>query len=161
QQSGVYETTITHPGPFRGYLLEQLLPLSAEYRAEIEVGTSTQEIPYPYVLEPTEKIARVGVTASELAPHFPTPHLSTVRDEVADGHWESRVGEPRPVALYDGARVDFSLRRLVHYTGSDWRHVQRWILLTNYHRYIDKFVRWGLEQLSARGPYVRLVLPGN
>src|SRR5262249_8478392 len=31
QQSGVYETTITHPGPFRGYLLEQLVPLSAEY----------------------------------------------------------------------------------------------------------------------------------
>jgi AMP nucleosidase len=161
QQSGVYETTITHPGPFRGYLLEQLLPLSAEYRAEIEVGTSTQEIPYPYVLEPTEKIARVGVTASELAQHFPTPHLSTVGDEVADGQWECEVGEPRPLALFDGARVDFSLRRLVHYTGSDWRHVQRWILLTNYHRYIDKFVRWGLEQLSARGPYVRLVLPGN
>jgi AMP nucleosidase len=64
--------------------------------------------------------------------------------------------------LFDAARVDFSLRRLVHYTGSDWRHVQRWILLTNYHRYIDQFVTWGREQLRASGgPFDRLVMPDN
>ena len=33
QRPGVYETTITHPGPFRGYLLEQLEPLVREYEA--------------------------------------------------------------------------------------------------------------------------------
>jgi AMP nucleosidase len=52
--------------------------------------------------------------------------------------------------LFDAARVDFSLRRLVHYTGSDWRHVQPWILLTNYHRYVDQFISHGLEQLRQR-----------
>src|SRR5262249_57762925 len=30
QRPGVFETTITHPGPFRGYLLEQLEPLVRE-----------------------------------------------------------------------------------------------------------------------------------
>jgi AMP nucleosidase len=161
QRPGTYATTVTHPRHFRSYLLEQLAPLVSEYGAEIEVGVSTQEIPYPYTLERIEEIARRGVTASELARHFPTPRLSLVGDEVADGQWEVAEGEPRPLALFDAVRVDYSLRRLVHYTGSDWRHAQNWILLTNYHRYVDQFVRWGLECLSRPGPYERMVLPGG
>ena len=58
-----------------------------------------------------------------------------------------------PLALFDAARVDFSLRRLVHYTGSDWRHVQPWILLTNYHRYVDQFIVHGLDQLRRRSAF--------
>jgi len=161
QNAGVYETTITHPGPFRSYLLEQLTPLVEEYGAEISVGVSTQEIPYPYVLERAEEIASASVSTDELARYFPTPHLSALGDEIVDGLWEHRPGEPRPLTLFDASRIDFSLRRLVHYTGSDWRHVQRWILLTNYHRYVDQFVRWGREQLMIPSPYERLVLPGN
>jgi len=162
QRPGVFETTITHPGPFRGYLLEQLEPLVSEYQAEIEVGTSAQEIPYPYVLERTRELARAGITAGELARHFSTPQLASVGDEIADGQWEYKEGAPRPLALFDAARVDFSLRRLVHYTGCDWRHVQRWILLTNYHRYIDQFVQWGREQLrQPDAAFDRLVLPDD
>ncbi len=161
QHVGNYETTITHPKHFRSYLKEQLEPIVTDYGARLEVDRSTQEIPYPYVLERTEELARTGVTAGELARHFPTPHLSEVGDEIADGQWDLREGEPRPLALFDGARVDFSLRRLVHYTGTDWRHAQRWILLTNYQRYIDKFVRWGVERLAETNAFERLVLPGN
>ena len=189
QRPGVYETTITHPGPFRSYLLEQLTPLVADYGAHIEVDRSRQPIPYPYVLERTAELARAGVTSGELARHFATPQLSAVGDEIADGEWLLKEGAPRPLALFDAARVDFSLRRLVHYTGTDWRHVQRWILLTNYQRYIEKFVRWGLgelglapdaggqpkapggdapvaggqpkEQGSGQKRFDRLVLPGN
>lgn len=161
QRAGVYETTITHPRAFRSYLLEQLEPLVADYGATIEVAISDQELPYPYVLERTEELARAGVTSAELARHFPTPHLSVVGDEIADGDYELVDGEPRPLALFDAARVDYSLRRLVHYTGSDWRHVQRWILLTNYHRYVDQFVRWGLAELRAGRAQQTLILPGN
>ena len=161
QRPGVYATTVTHPHHFRRYLLEQLEPLVAEYGAEITVEVSGQEIPYPYVLERVDDIARTGVTASELARHFPTPLLSLVGDEVADGQWEVPEGEPRPLSLFDAVRVDYSLRRLVHYTGSDWRNVQQWILLTNYHRYVDQFVRWGLARLAEDGPYERMVLPGG
>ncbi|MGA7329501.1 MAG: AMP nucleosidase [Rhodomicrobium sp.] len=161
QRPGMYETTITHPGPFRSYLLEQLDPLVSEYGVEIEVEASSQEIPYPYVVERAEEITRANVTASELARHFPTPRLSAVGDEVADGLFERKEGEPHPLALFDAARTDFSLRRLIHYTGSDWRHVQRWILLTNYHRYVDQFVHWGREQLKRKGAFDQLVLPGD
>jgi len=39
--------------------------------------------------------------------------------------------------------------------------MQKWVLLTNYHRYVDQFVRWGLEQLRADEDVAKLVLPGN
>ena len=71
QRPGVYATTVTHPRHFRRYLLEQLEPLVAEYGAEIAVDVSSQEIPYPYVLERVDDIGRTGVTASELAAPFP------------------------------------------------------------------------------------------
>ena len=161
QRFGVYETTITHPSAFRGYLMEQLEPLVAEYGAEIDVATSDQEIPYPYVLERAEELSRAGVTPGELARHFPTPNLAAVGDEIADGLVDLDNGRALPLALFDAARVDYSLRRLVHYTGSDWRHVQRWVLLTNYHRYIDQFVRIGLARLRETGPWERMILPGN
>src|SRR5208337_1235253 len=111
QHPGIYETTVTHPRAFRGYLLEQLEPLVSEYGAEIETGVSAQEIPYPYVIERAEEIASANVSANELARHFPTPRLSAVGDEVADGLWHRREGEPYPLALFDAVRTDFSLRR--------------------------------------------------
>jgi AMP nucleosidase len=158
---GAYATTVTHPAAFRDYLLEQLRPLADEYRATISVGASPLEIPYPYVFERGDEFGRGGVTAVELARFFPTPELSAVGDEVADGLWEQRAGEPRPLALFDAVRVDFSLRRFVHYTGTEWQSAQHWILLTNYHRYVDQFIAWGLKQLQEDGPYDRLVLPGG
>jgi len=161
QHAGVYETTITHPGAFRGYLLEQLEPMVAEYGAGLEVAVSRQEIPYPYVIERIDALARSGVSAADLARHFPTPELAEVGDEIADGEFVLRPGEPRPLALFDAARVDYSLRRLVHYTGSDWRHIQRWVLLTNYHRYVDQFVRIARAELGRPGGPDRLILPGD
>jgi AMP nucleosidase len=39
--------------------------------------------------------------------------------------------------------------------------VQPWILLTNYHRYVDQFVRLATAQLAPGGRFAKLVLPGN
>ena len=163
QGPGVYATTITQPDRFGPYLLDQLRPLVRDYGATIEVGASAQEIPYPYVVEPGADLARSGKTSADLARHFPTPLLSAVGDEIADGLYDvSGTDEIRPLALFDAVRIDFSLRRLVHYTGSDWRAIQPWILLTNYHRYVDQFVRFGLQKLaSGEGGFDRLILPGG
>ncbi|MGD9669743.1 MAG: AMP nucleosidase [Hyphomicrobiaceae bacterium] len=161
QRPGVYETTITHPDFFRSYLLEQLDPLSREYGAQIEVSTSRQEIPFPYVIESTAAIAKAGVSAGDLARYFPTPNLAAVGDEIADGLVQLDGNGPDPLALFDAARTDYSLRRLVHYTGSDWRHTQRWVLLTNYHRYVDQFIGYSRGHLLNGGAFERLVMPGN
>ena len=63
---------------------------------------------------------------------------------------------PRPLALFDAPRVDFSLARLRHYTGTPPGHVQDYILFTNYHRYVDEFVHWAIEQLDKGGRYTML-----
>jgi AMP nucleosidase len=158
---GGYTTTVTQPEAFRAYLIEQLHPLMAEFDAKVEVGLSAQEIPYPYVFERGDELGRGGVSAADLALHFPIPLLSEVGDEIADGLWDYDEQRPRPLALFDAVRVDFSLRRLVHYTGTDWRAVQPWILLTNYHRYVDQFIRRGVQALRHDKTYDRLVLPGG
>ena len=132
-----------------------------EFHAHVEVGLSGQEIPYPYVFERGDELGRGGASAADLALHFPIPLLSEVGDEIADGLWDYDEERPRPLALFDAVRVDFSLRRLVHYTGTDWRAVQPWILLTNYHRYVDQFIRRGVKALRADATYEKLVLPGG
>jgi AMP nucleosidase len=53
-----------------------------------------------------------------------------------------------PLALFDGLRTDYSLARLRHYTGTPVESCQSWILFTNYHRYVDEFVRWACAQLA-------------
>jgi AMP nucleosidase len=162
QVPGAYATTITQPAAFRRYLLEQLHPLVAEYGATISVRPSAQEMPYPYALAGGDELFQGEVSPGELARHFPTPMLSAVGDEIADGLFETPPGEPLPLALFDAVRVDYSLRRLVHYTGTDWRDVQPWILLTNYQRYVEQFVRLGLAEIARPdGVHDRLVLPGG
>ncbi len=56
--SGCYSTTVTRPALFRPYLLEQLTLLCQDYGAQIEVGLSAHEIPYPYVIDGSEPDAR-------------------------------------------------------------------------------------------------------
>lgn len=160
QRPGAYATSVTFPAEFARYLKEQLTPLVEEYGARISVSDDGPEIPYPYVFEQGEELGRGAVTAAELARHFPVPLLSQVGDEIADGVFETDEAA-LPLSLFDAVRVDYSLRRLVHYTGSDWRHVQPWLLLTNYHRYVDQFVRFGLTKLREDNRFTRLVLPGN
>ena len=159
---GAYATTVTQPGFFRPYLLEQLRPLVTEYGASLRVRASDQEMPWPYVLDRGDELSPGDVSPALLARHFPTPLLSAVGDEVVDGLWNAEEGQALPLALFDAVRVDYSLRRLLHYTGTHWRDIQPWILLTNYQRYIDQFVSRGLEELAKPGsPYDRLIAPGG
>ena len=161
QVPGTYRATVTQPLAFRGYLLDQLRPLMEDFSVTVEVGFSQQNIPYPYVVDQGDELAGSGITAAQLARVFPSTDLSAATDNIADGLYDWDRAEIFPLALFDAARVDFSLRRLVHYTGSDWRHVQPWILLTNYHRYVDQFILHGLEQLRSDPRFIRMVLPGN
>ena len=158
---GSYSTTVTRPAMFRDYLVGQLALLIKDFGVELEVGRSMQEIPFPYVLDGGD-IAMADVSAAEIARWFPTTELAHIGDELADGLWDSALDDDRPLALFDGLRTDFSLARLKHYTGAPAEHVQQYILFTNYHRYVDEFVRWGCEQLKEPGTaYTALSAPGN
>lgn len=160
--TGVYTTTLTHPMEFAPYLREQLIPLLNEYGATIEIGISDQEIPYAYVIDGQNELGVGDVPPDELARHFPTPSLNTVGDEIVDGLWNIGPENTRPLALYDALRTDYSLKRLLHYSGTNWQDFQPWILFTNYARYVDEFVRWATEEIKKPNtPYYKLVCSGG
>ncbi|HWK34661.1 AMP nucleosidase [Sphingomonas sp.] len=146
---GEYFISVTKPAMFADYLEEQLTLLIEDYDVEVRAVAGRQEIPFPYVLDPGHALSLDEVSALELARHFPATELAHIGDEIADGLWVS-ADHSRPLALFDGLRTDFSLARLRHYTGTPPEHVQRYILFTNYHRYVDEFVRWGASQLGPR-----------
>jgi AMP nucleosidase len=159
---GRYAISIARPRLFREYLIEQLGFLVRDYQVSVSVGRSASEIPYPYVLDGTEDLRLDGAQASDLGRWFPTTELAHIGDEIADGAWDHRLHDARPLALFDGPRVDFSLARLRHYTGTPPEHVQRYLLFTNYVRYVDEFVRWAIEELAREGsPYEALSAAGG
>src|SRR5690348_10624114 len=136
-QPGIYATSIARPDLFRDYLVDQLEHLDRDYDVIISVGRSASEIPYAYVIENSGiEVGNVGT--AELSRFFPSNELVHIGDEVADGTWLSNG--PRPLALFDGPRTDFSLARLRHYTGTRPEHFQHFVLFTNYTRYVDEFV---------------------
>ena len=159
---GSYAVTVTRPDLYRDYLTEQISLLMTDFEVTVSVGRSTQEIPFPYVLDGAVDIAMADVGSADIARHFPATELAFIGDEIADGAFVPALEEPRPLALFDGLRVDFSLARLRHYTGTPVEHFQSYILFTNYHRYVDEFVRWGCQELVREGsPYTGLSCAGG
>ena len=153
-QPGDYAVSITQPALFREYIVEQLDYLVEDFGATVTVGRSTDEIPYPYVLDADIDLS--NAEAVEIARVFPSTELRHIGDEIADGIAELAPGKSRPLALFDAARVDFSLARLRHYTGTPPAHHQRYVLFTNYHRYMDEFVHWAVGELNTDKGYTML-----
>ncbi len=152
---GEYRTSVTRPAMFADYLTEQLTLLMEDYDIEVEAVAGRQEIPFPYVIDPGHEMSLDEVSAVELARHFPATELAHIGDEVSDGLW-TQGDAAQPLALFDALRTDFSLARLRHYTGTPPEHVQRFVLFTNYHRYVDEFVRWACAQLGKDDRYTAL-----
>ena len=160
--SGVYTTTVTRPELFQAYLTEQLALLLADFDVGIEVFRSDREIPFQYVLDGSVDFNSTDITAAEIGQFFPATDLAMIGDEIADGLWAPAQDGARPLMLFDGPRTDFSLARLTHYTGSPVTDVQSYVLFTNYHRYVDEFVRWGAAQLrDPATAYQTLTCPGG
>jgi AMP nucleosidase len=146
---GVFATTVTRPGLFADYIAEQLEILAEDYNIQVSVGPSSQEIPFPYVIDASADLG--AVRAQDLARHFPSTELAAIGDELADGIELGQPSETEPLALFDALRTDFSLARLAHYTGTAIEHFQKFILFTNYHRYVDEFVDWAGSQIGQNG----------
>ncbi|WP_373474928.1 AMP nucleosidase [Sphingorhabdus sp.] len=155
EKVGTYRTSFTKPEMFADYVGEQLDLLTEQYEVEISVGRSSQEIPFPYVLDGSADLELGSTSPSELARYFPTTELADIGDEIADGLLRIKGNDNSPLALFDALRTDFSLARLRHYTGAPAEHVQNYILFTNYHRYVDEFVSWACTQVG-NGRYTAL-----
>jgi AMP nucleosidase len=159
-QAGVYTTSVARPELFREYLVEQLEHLNRDYDINVSVGHSASEIPYAYVIE-NSGIHVGDIGTAELSSFFPSNELVHLGDEIADGVWVSGPDEPRPLALFDGPRTDFSLARLRHYTGTPPEHFQQFVLFTNYVRYVDEFVGVAIDALRRKDSrFTALSVPG-
>ncbi len=161
---GRFETTLTRPDLFGDYYLEQFRLLVQNHGVELEVGTSTQPIPVHFAFSENDHME------GEMAPErralmrdvFDLPDLTAMDDGIANGTYEPRPGEAQPLALFTAPRVDYSLHRLRHYTGTVPEWFQNFVLFTNYQFYIDEFVRLGHAAMADPfSEYVAFVEPGN
>lgn len=152
-------STVTTPELFAGYLREQLAMLKERYRATIHVGRSTTAIPLTFALEQASA-SLTPEQRAQLQSHFHLPNLVDIHDDVVDGRRILGREQPLPLALFDAPRVDYSLHRLRHYTATSPESFQRFVMFTNYQRYVDAFVAYGREQVAA-GTYEALVDPGD
>lgn len=163
---GSFETTLTRPDLFASYYLEQFRLLLKNHHVSLEVGTSAHPIPVHFSLADNDHIEG-NLTAERrllMRDRFDLPDLNAMDDGIANGTRETAPGEAQPLALFTAPRVDYSLHRLRHYTGTAPEHFQNFVLFTNYQFYIDEFVRLGHETMAADErpqDYVAFVEPGN
>ena len=162
--AGRYETTLTRPELFAGYYLEQFRLLLKNHNASLEIGTSHQPIPLPFSFSDDEYFegGMSAVQRQRLSEVFDLPDLTAMDDGIANGTHRTPTGEPEPLALFTAPRVDYSLHRLRHYTGTSPEHFQNFVLFTNYQFYIDEFIALGqAEMQKPDSEYVAFVQPGN
>ncbi len=161
---GRYETTLTRPDLFADYYLEQFRLLRKSHGVELEVGTSTQPIPIHFSFAEHDHVegqlsAQRRMLMRDL---FDLPDLTAMDDGIANGTWQPRSGDAQPLSLFTAPRVDYSLHRLRHYTGTAPEGFQNFVLFTNYQFYIDEFVRLGhAEMAKPDSEYTAFIEPGN
>jgi AMP nucleosidase len=165
---GVYETTVTRPDIFRRYLAEQIALLIRNHGVAVEIGESDEPIPvhFAYARDiniETEALRHDNAAVERpLRDLFDAPDLRAMDDTIVNGTLEIAPDAPAPLALFRAARIDYSLHRLRHYTGTSPRHFQNFVIFTNYQFYVDAFARIGRERMAAGDPeYVAFVEPGD
>lgn len=167
--AGRYATTLTRPDLFADYYRQQLDLLLQHHDRPLEIGVSSVPIPIHFALG--EGFYLEGTLTQERAQAigdvFDLPDLFYMDDHIANGTLEPAEHDELPLALFTAPRVDLSLQRLRHYTGTSPRHFQGFVLFTNYQFYVDDFIqlgtRWMTEEPQAGLDlgYTAFVQPGD
>jgi AMP nucleosidase len=161
---GRFETTLTRPDLYHRYYLEQFRLLLENHGVELEVCTSSQPIPVHFSFAEHDHVE--GNMSAErralMRDVFDLPDLAAMDDGIANGTYVPKPGDALPLALFTAPRVDYSLHRLRHYTGTGPEHFQNFVLFTNYQFYIDEFIALGRAAMADPGSeYCAFVEPGN
>ena len=163
-EPGRYETTLTRPDLYATYYLEQFRLLLQNHKVVLEIGTSTQPIPIHFSFAEHDHVeGSMGFERRSLMRDvFDLPDLAAMDDGIANGTFEPKAGEAMPLSLFTAPRVDYSLHRLRHYTGTAPEWFQNFVLFTNYQFYIDEFVKLGHEAMAnPASEYIAFIEPGN
>lgn len=163
-RDGLYAVTVTRPDIFDFYYKEQITLLLGNHGGKIEIGYSTTPIPIHFALGEYYHLEQdLNPDALEKFPDlFDQPDLSVMDDEVVNCRYVPQEGKALPLSLFEAPRVDLSLMRLKHYTGTSAKHFQNYVIFTNYQFYIDEFIRvsHAMVQDKASG-YVDFIEPGE
>ena len=93
------------------------------------------------------------------------PELSRIDDAIANGTYESVPGEADPLSMFPAERVDPRCSGCTTTPAPHSEHFQRFVLFTNYQRYVDEFIELGRSHMAAEhddgNGYVRFVEPGD
>ncbi|MFP6773210.1 MAG: AMP nucleosidase [Alphaproteobacteria bacterium] len=160
REPGSFGVTVTHPELFRSYYLEQIGLLMENHHVPVWVGVSDRQIPLTFALESLTADLHQDQVAN-LNQKFHLPDLAKIDDNVVNGMFRAKEGEPNPLSLFSAERVDYSLSRLRHYTGTHPDHFQRFVLFTNYQRYVDEFIEYGRAEIESGDTFRAFVEPGN
>ncbi len=161
---GTFETTLTRPDLYSDYYREQFALLLRNHGVELEVGMSDQPIPVHFSLADNDHVEGEMTAAKRalLRDVFDLPDLEAMDDGIANGTYQPAAGQPQPLSLFTAPRVDYSLHRLRHYTGTLPDHFQNFVLFTNYQFYIDEFIKLGQAAVAdPNSDYEAFVEPGN
>ena len=161
---GRFETTLTRPDLYHRYYLEQFRLLLENHGVELEVCTSSQPIPVHFSFAEHDHVEG-NMSADRRAlmrDVFDLPDLAAMDDGIANGTYVPKPGDALPLALFTAPRVDYSLHRLRHYTGTSPEHFQNFVLFTNYQFYIDEFIALGRAAMAdPKSEYCAFIEPGN
>ncbi len=171
-EAGVYATTLTRPDVFASYYLEQFRQLIKNHGEPLEVGVSDTPIPIHFAWPGAMHLeGELGPDlVANIREHFDLPDLSYMDDTIVNGTYRPKRDKPLPLAPFTAPRVDYSLHRLRHYTGTGPEHFQNFVLFTNYQFYIDEFIRRGQDLMAEttdpaertnRQKYEAFVSPGD
>jgi AMP nucleosidase len=161
---GRYETTLTRPDLFGPYYREQFRLLLRNHAVALEVGASDEPIPVHFSLAEDDHLEGTLTPQRRqlMRDLFDLPNLAAMDDGIANGSHEPGPREAQPLSLFTAPRVDYSLHRMRHYTGTRPEHFQNFVLFTNYQFYIDEFIKLGRETMSTAGcEYSAFIEPGN
>ena len=162
--AGRYETTLTRPDLYGAYYLQQFRLLLQNHGVALEVGTSHEPMPIHFSFAEHDHIEGNLPPARRMMMRdlFDLPDLGRMDDGIANGTVRLQPEQPHPLSLFTASRVDYSLHRLRHYTGTVPEWFQNFVLFTNYQFYIDEFVKLGhAEMAKPDSEYVAFVEPGN
>lgn len=163
-EPGTYETTITRPDLFEGYLTEQIGLLIQNHGMPVRVGTSDTPMPLHFAMGENAHVegSIVDTLHRPLRDLFDVPDLNTTDDHIVNGAIRLLPNGARPLAPFTAQRIDYSLARLAHYTATSPSHFQNHVLFTNYQFYMDEFVEFALRALKdPTSGYTAFVEPGN
>lgn len=157
---GTYSTTLTRPDIFEAYYCKQIELLLHNHESPIEVGISDTPIPVHFALSENlhleENLSQEQI--QELPNLFDVPNLDIMDDEIANASYVQPEGGAGPLSLFTAPRVDLSLQRLKHYTGTQAKNFQNFVIFTNYQFYIDEFIKIG-EAKAGKDGYDDFVVP--